>query len=186
MNNDNKWEDFTERISNLKQHYLQLVGDSAKAEFLHDSLHLDLDKKIQNGIISNLKLDQKAAIAQRDLQIKKRNETEERLVKRRNQLILLSIFAFLISLVAYSIYRYQSLKKKSIESELEKTKIQATLDVTKAKMEGEQEERKVIASVLHDQVASLLTAADMHLSACLLYTSPSPRDATLSRMPSSA
>ena len=28
--------------------------------------------------------------------------------------------------------------------------------------------------------------ADIRLGACLLYTSPSPRDATLSRMPSSA
>ena len=27
---------------------------------------------------------------------------------------------------------------------------------------------------------------DLHLLSCLLYTSPSPRDATLSRMPSSA
>ena len=29
-------------------------------------------------------------------------------------------------------------------------------------------------------------ATDIHLIICLLYTSPSPRDATLSRMPSSA
>ena len=29
-------------------------------------------------------------------------------------------------------------------------------------------------------------SGDPHLSICLLYTSPSPRDATLSRMPSSA
>ena len=31
-----------------------------------------------------------------------------------------------------------------------------------------------------------LVEALMHLDTCLLYTSPSPRDATLSRMPSSA
>ena len=29
-------------------------------------------------------------------------------------------------------------------------------------------------------------ASDIHIEPCLLYTSPSPRDATLSRMPSSA
>ena len=34
--------------------------------------------------------------------------------------------------------------------------------------------------------ANLLTAIKNHVGACLLYTSPSPRDATLSRMPSSA
>ena len=32
----------------------------------------------------------------------------------------------------------------------------------------------------------LLTKDQRHLKLCLLYTSPSPRDATLSRMPSSA
>ena len=32
----------------------------------------------------------------------------------------------------------------------------------------------------------LILNAMFHLEACLLYTSPSPRDATLSRMPSSA
>jgi len=31
-----------------------------------------------------------------------------------------------------------------------------------------------------------LDMADYHIYICLLYTSPSPRDATLSRMPSSA
>ena len=31
-----------------------------------------------------------------------------------------------------------------------------------------------------------ITSGDPQLSICLLYTSPSPRDATLSRMPSSA
>ena len=40
----------------------------------------------------------------------------------------------------------------------------------------------------HDIVQHALTAlrALEHRGACLLYTSPSPRDATLSRMPSSA
>ena len=35
-------------------------------------------------------------------------------------------------------------------------------------------------------LAKLLTLTDTQKQACLLYTSPSPRDATLSRMPSSA
>ena len=34
--------------------------------------------------------------------------------------------------------------------------------------------------------ANHTVADDTHLHSCLLYTSPSPRDATLSRMPSSA
>ena len=38
----------------------------------------------------------------------------------------------------------------------------------------------------HEVRSFLLSSARFWLEACLLYTSPSPRDATLSRMPSSA
>ena len=41
--------------------------------------------------------------------------------------------------------------------------------------------RKVFSSFCHMNVAGIA-----HVNSCLLYTSPSPRDATLSRMPSSA
>ena len=37
-----------------------------------------------------------------------------------------------------------------------------------------------------DVLTAELTAAEAGRNSCLLYTSPSPRDATLSRMPSSA
>ena len=38
----------------------------------------------------------------------------------------------------------------------------------------------------HDTTVQGLMEANPHIKDCLLYTSPSPRDATLSRMPSSA
>ena len=40
--------------------------------------------------------------------------------------------------------------------------------------------------VLEKLELKLVKVIDTHIHACLLYTSPSPRDATLSRMPSSA
>ena len=43
--------------------------------------------------------------------------------------------------------------------------------------------------VMGDRVCVVIPEADDHndiMSTCLLYTSPSPRDATLARMPSSA
>ena len=54
-----------------------------------------------------------------------------------------------------------------------------------------------LGSGVNDEVANAIVAqmlflqsdnpkADIHFYICLLYTSPSPRDATLSRMPSSA
>ena len=39
---------------------------------------------------------------------------------------------------------------------------------------------------MHDQVVGGLGDVEILVNNCLLYTSPSPRDATLSRMPSSA
>ena len=38
----------------------------------------------------------------------------------------------------------------------------------------------------YDSAGTATITADAQLNICLLYTSPSPRDATLSRMPSSA
>ena len=44
---------------------------------------------------------------------------------------------------------------------------------------------KIVADGLHSNEYNL-DKNGVHVNACLLYTSPSPRDATLSRMPSSA
>ena len=46
----------------------------------------------------------------------------------------------------------------------------------------------LVQLVLQEQLVQLVLQAQLELQAqhCLLYTSPSPRDATLSRMPSSA
>ena len=44
-----------------------------------------------------------------------------------------------------------------------------------------------VKAVFFHRIANFFSTAKVHLIAsCLLYTSPSPRDATLSRMPSSA
>lgn len=82
--------------------------------------------------------------------------------------------AGLFAILGFGVYRFQRLKRESLNQELETTKIQATLDATRAKMEGEQKERQTIASTLHDQVASLLTAADMHLKVARKETPKSP------------
>ena len=68
-----------------------------------------------------------------------------------------------MAMLLIGIYNYLGMRRRAIREELNNLKVQASLDTTKAKMEGEQKERESIASVLHDQVASLLTAADMHI-----------------------
>ena len=57
-----------------------------------------------------------------------------------------------------------------------------SLTVNGEAVEAEVEPRTHLADFLRE--ARLLTGT--HLGCCLLYTSPSPRDATLYRMPSSA
>lgn len=69
-----------------------------------------------------------------------------------------------LCLFLFGMYKYFALKRQKVEEALEAAKIRAAFDATKAKMEGELKERESIASVLHDQVASLLTAADLHLN----------------------
>jgi len=54
-----------------------------------------------------------------------------------------------------------------------------------SKEELESTFKNVLVNVLEDARLAVIAPKDEILS-CLLYTSPSPRDATLSRMPSSA
>ena len=69
----------------------------------------------------------------------------------------------LTSLFLLGLYKYISIRRQAALQKLEMASVKASFDSTIAKMEGEQKERENIAAVLHDQVASLLTAADMHI-----------------------
>ena len=61
--------------------------------------------------------------------------------------------------------------------------IMAEIETDKATMEVEAVDEGKIAKIL---VAAGTDGVKVNAPICLLYTSPSPRDATLSRMPSSA
>ena len=72
--------------------------------------------------------------------------------------------------------------------------IGAIVTETLVEVEGELESRLVVANEYGNETANTsvqieqqnLTTFSSYDDICLLYTSPSPRDATLSRMPSSA
>ena len=90
-------------------------------------------------------------------------EKETELYRNRFvQSVLLGTSGTLL-LALFGLFKYLGLKRRNAEEALSNYKITASLETTKARMEGEQKERESIASVLHDQVASLLTAADMHI-----------------------
>lgn len=90
-------------------------------------------------------------------------QEEAKLYRNRLWISVLGGTTGTLLLFLFGYNRYNKLKQSAIQQELETTKVQAALDAAKAKIEGEQKERRAIASVLHDKVASLLTAADVHL-----------------------
>lgn len=90
-------------------------------------------------------------------------EAETKRINNRLWMIIFGGLLALALLIGFGGIQYQRFKKRSLVNELERTKIQSAFDATRAKMEGEQKERQQIASVLHDEIASLLAAASLHL-----------------------
>ena len=80
----------------------------------------------------------------------------------------------------------QAEKEKESEdrnyAQLERDKIDSFWEITKAELE----ECKASLRVKDREAEELEERHRVEIKVCLLYTSPSPRDATLSRMPSSA
>ena len=74
-------------------------------------------------------------------------------------------------------------KKRLREDEIDFDKLRSyRLD----RVRKELEKNNLEACILFDPVNVRYALDTLNMSVCLLYTSPSPRDATLSRMPSSA
>lgn len=84
----------------------------------------------------------------------------------RNELwmIILSLLSVILGISWYARSKYAKQRHKATVADFEKSKIEAELKAVRAEMKGEQKERNEIASQLHDNLASLLTAADLHLS----------------------
>jgi len=138
--------------------YKEAYSWEKKVSSVHHNL---MDEELNEAMV---KYNTQATELQRDKAIQKQLETEIELNNRKFWLSFFGGLSLLLGIISYSIIRMQSLRRLAIQNELQATKTQAALDATKAEMEGEQKQRQVIASMLHDQVASLLTAANMHLT----------------------
>ena len=55
-----------------------------------------------------------------------------------------------------------------------------------SKNEGKINKGSTLGSIPHGSEALIISKISQHIKNCLLYTSPSPRDRSVSRMPSSA
>ena len=86
----------------------------------------------------------------------------------------LGFSVFVLLFVIYSMYKLYKLNKRNYKlqidqkqlmhkSKIEKIKSDAQAKILTAVMDGRLEERKTIASILHDNVSALLSAANLHL-----------------------
>ena len=141
-----------------RQKLSKVLGDYKSALYWNDSLY--------SITYSNLNIRLNEIIKEHENEKLKLEIVEAKASSYKNRLWL-SILGGMSGtslLMFFGLYKYLALKRQKAEEALDAAKIKAAFDATNAKMEGEQKERESIASVLHDQVASLLTAADLHLS----------------------
>ncbi len=172
-----KTKEAEKNLSELWNDSIAMSNDHLKERVMHYNFMLALDLKDIEGMYKWYDLigthrhavENKANAEAMEKYNSERLEvqlTKEQAQTLRNRLwaLVFGGLSLLLVLLAFGIYRIQKLRKKQVENELENTKIKAVLDATRAQMKGEQKERQAIASTLHDQLASLLTAADLHLT----------------------
>jgi len=146
-------------------HYSELkyevLNESDRSQ--HDDRMSELEEQYQNDVLSeNLKTEQ------------------IKLTRNRLYLALSSLVALFI---AYFLYQKRKENKQALvkyNDDKIKAEQQAQLDSINARLDGEEQERIRVAQVLHDGIASQLTAADFQLSA-LRTASAGSYDASIER-----
>ncbi len=136
----------------------KVLGDYKSALYWSDSLY--------SITYSNLNIRLNEIIKEHENEKLKLEIVEARASSYKNRLwvSILGGISGTSLLIFFGLYKYLTLRRQKAEEALAAAKMKMAYDATNAKMEGEQNERESIASVLHDQVASLLTAADLHLN----------------------
>lgn len=140
------------------------LGDYANANLYH-VLYIELSQKIYNEEIGNTIKDIESKYKIDQIQKDYLEEKNKILAKesRNKKLILFIIFLFLMTLfISYAFFQNMKLKarnrEKEIDSIIQKKIINANID-------GQEKERKLIATLLHDQISALLSSAGLHLKA---------------------
>ncbi len=163
IGNDTLSEDATDAYLNLSYVYEQL-NDYKQATVY-------LNKYIENtGMIFESKLNSQVKEAETKYEIEKVGERYKRQqqelveMQSKRQKIFIIVIALLVVVAVLFYFFNQNVrlkeknKLKDIESQLQQNIINATLD-------GQEIERKKIASVLHDSISAQLSSAGLHLSA---------------------
>ncbi len=86
----------------------------------------------------------------------------------KNQYLTFAIIAaglFLLAIASYFFYmRISRLKRQNLEKSIENLEKESLLKAINAKIDGEESERRRVASVLHDNISANLAASRLHLN----------------------
>jgi len=153
-----EWLPLSSTVLAYKAELSDSIQDFKSASFWKDSII-----QFQHKIFDNQNIE--AEEKYKSLALKTQLGKEQaKVLKNRFWLLILLGLSMFLGLFSFLIYRFYKLKRRAADQELENEKIKSALNATRAKMDGEQKERQAIASVLHDQMASSLTAARINLS----------------------
>ncbi|WP_456424365.1 tetratricopeptide repeat-containing sensor histidine kinase [Lutibacter sp.] len=150
------------------------LGDYKKAYEYQDKYAViddSLKQELKYKEIAEIESKYKVAKKEKEAQIEKNKR-----LKAEYWTVGLSVASVILLLVIYIIYKLYKLSKKNYKlqiaqeqliykSTIEKVKSDAQSKILVATLDGRVEERKQIASVLHDNVSALLSAANLHLYA---------------------
>ena len=161
--NDSTSTNASDCFLNLSYAYEQMQDFKKANKYLNKYIE-NTSAIYQNKINSQLKdTETKYEIDKVESEYKKKQlELEEKQLKNQKIFLVIIALMFLISILFYFFYQNIRLKEKNklkdIESKIQQNIINATID-------GQENERKKIAGVLHDNISAQLSSAGLHLSA---------------------
>jgi signal transduction histidine kinase len=156
--------------SELADLYLNLasvyesLSDFAHANSYH-VLYIQLNQKLYNDEIKNTVKDVESRYLIEKIEknyLDEKNKIMEN-QSRNKKLIVISISLLLLLVyIFYSFYENVKLKERNREKEIDSI-IQKK--IINANIDGQEKERELIATILHDQISALLSSAGLHLKA---------------------
>lgn len=165
----------TRRSAYINIAYAYSALNNFKQAFQYQDSYFSLSDSLQQ----ELKYKEIAEIESKFNLERKEKEAEIEKSKRLKAEYLsygLGFSIFILLFVIYALFKLYTLSKRNYklqigqeqllhQSKIEKIKSESQAKILTAVMDGRLEERKTIASVLHDNVSALLSAANLHLFA---------------------
>ncbi|MBL4746889.1 MAG: hypothetical protein JKY08_11055 [Flavobacteriaceae bacterium] len=152
---------------------------SGLGDFEHAFYHQDMYFSLNDSLQSELKYKEIHEIQAKFALVKKSTEISDAHLQRKKAEFMsygMGLFVFLILTGAWFLMKFYKLNRKHLklefkqqqllnENKLKKLESLMQIRSINAALDGRLEERKKIASILHDSVSTLLSSANLHLHA---------------------